>query len=149
MNSRGRKGGFTLIEVMLVLMILVGLAGLAVFAFSGRETAAKTDMTTFIIKKLGGFLDEYKVRIGHYPTEEEGGLQALVTRPQFEDEKVGARWYRLAEASQIKDAWDKPLKYEVVKNESGQDEARLTSNGPDGEEGTDDDIKSWSEDESS
>ena len=151
MNSRRRKSGFTLIEVMLVLMILAGLAALAVFALGGREESTKIDMTGIRIKKIMPLLGEYKLRIGHYPTEEEGGLQALVTKPgSLDDESGGKKWYKFAEASQLKDDWGADLKYELSEDSStGRSVPRVSSAGPDKQHDTDDDIKSWSEKEGS
>ena len=150
MNSRKRNGGFTLIEVMLVLMILAGLAALAVFAMGGRAESAKIDMTKIRVQRIMGFLGEYHVKFSHYPSEEEGGLQALVTKPgSLDDESGGKNWYKFAEASQLKDDWGSDLKYELVDDESSKQAPRVSSSGPDKEHGTDDDIKSWSEEEGS
>ena len=144
-QTRGKRRGFTLLEVMLVLLILGGLATLAVFTVGGRDKAAKGDMTGIRIKQLVGYLDQYKLRMGEYPTEEQGGLQALVTKPTFDDEKKGEKWYQFAKAEELKDAWDRDMKYELATDEAGNTVPRVTSSGADGEPDTADDIKSWTE----
>lgn len=138
MESRKRKRGFTLIEVMLVLMILTGLAALAVFAFGGREERAKTQMTTARMDKLLGYLNEYKLAVGTYP-EDDDGLDALVNEPDFDDDATSEKWLKLAESQELKDHWGNDIRYELVEVD-GKNKPRLKSNGPDGEEESDDDI---------
>ena len=138
MKSRKHKQGFTLIEVMLVLMILSGLAALAVFAFSGREERSKVQMTTARLDKLLGYLDEYKLAIGQYP-ENDDGLNALVTKPDFDTEAKAAKWYQMAKAEELKDGWGNTIRYELVEVD-GKMKPRVKSNGIDGQEDNDDDI---------
>jgi len=148
MRSCEERRGFTLIEIMLVLVILVGLASLAVFTLGGRQDKANRQMTEVRIQRVMSCLTEYKLALQHYPTEDEGGLQALVTRPSFDDEKMTQKWGGpYVSKGDLKDAWGNDFKYEIAEDESGGKTPRLTSNGSDGEEGTDDDVKSWSEDE--
>lgn len=134
MQSRKPARGFTLIEVMLVLMILAGLAALAVFAFSGREEQAKIRMTRIRMDKLLKYLNEYKMNIGKYPTADEG-LKVLVTKPEFEAGR-GENWCQLAERSELKDEWKNEFRYEL--DEDGK--PRIKSNGPDSQPDTEDDI---------
>ena len=148
MRSCERRRGFTLIEIMLVLVILVGLASLAVFTLGGRQDKANRQMTEVRIQKLMSYLTEYKLALQHYPTEDEGGLQALVTAPTLDDEKLAAKWAGpYASKPDLKDAWGNDFKYEIAEDDAGKKVPHLTSNGADGEEGTDDDVKSWSDEE--
>lgn len=140
MKSRKRRRGFTLIEVMLVLVILGGLAALGVFAIGGREDQANIMNTKARMDKLLQILDEYRTLVKSYPTEDQDGLQALITKPDFENEAHGENWCVLAKKSQLKDAWGNDIRYELVEDENGREVPRLMSNGPDGEEDTDDDI---------
>src|SRR5690606_16479945 len=78
-NTRTRRG-FTLLELLLVLVILAVLAALVVPKFTGRsqqarETAAKTDISNISLA-----LDSFEIDNGRLPTTEEG-LKALVTQP--------------------------------------------------------------------
>ena len=149
MRSRHTARGFTLIEVMLVLAILVGLVALGVFTMGGSREKAKRDMTQIRIQKVRSSLQRYLLDLDSYPTEEEGGLQALVNKPSYSDEKKGEKWAGpYAEASELKDDWGNDLKYELVEDEeTSRQVPRISSAGPDGEEGTDDDLKSWSDEE--
>lgn len=74
------KRGFTLMEILIVLAIiamLVGLIGTNIFA---RYNKAQKDTTAVQIKNVMMLLDQLKLDIGRYPTDDEG-LQILVTDP--------------------------------------------------------------------
>ncbi|MCD6364266.1 MAG: type II secretion system major pseudopilin GspG [Planctomycetes bacterium] len=147
-KSPRRRGGFTLIEVLLVLMILAGLAALAVTSLGGTRDKANIDMTKTRLQKILNDMERYYLDIKAYPTEEEGGLSAMITKPSFDDEKKSQNWAGpYLQKQELKDFWDNDLKYELVDDGSGRKVPHLSSNGPDGQEGTEDDIKSWSEDE--
>ena len=79
--NRTRQSGFTLIEVMVVIVILGVLAALIVPNVMGRGEKAKVDTTKIALKGVAGALDQYKLDNGHYPTAQEGGLGALVNKP--------------------------------------------------------------------
>ncbi len=83
MNKRKRQlerdlsSGFTLIEILLVVVIIGILAAVAVPRFSGRTEQAKTTAAKSSIAALGVALDMYEIDNGEYPSS----LQALVTQP--------------------------------------------------------------------
>ena len=85
MNRKRKHRGFTLIEVLLVLAILGMMAGIAIFAVGNIKEGAKIDITKVKLKSIDDALDTYSLHIGHYPTDEEGGLNALLTTPNFSD----------------------------------------------------------------
>jgi general secretion pathway protein G len=145
-RSQDRRG-FTLIEVMLVLVILAMLAGVAIFAFGNMGEGAKIDATKIKLKQIETALDAYNLAIGHYPSEEEGGLKALLTKPTFSDEKMGEKWRGPYLNADPKDEWGNAFTYEVVtgSTEAGAKPYKLSSNGPDKNPQTDDDIKNWSD----
>lgn len=128
---RTRRRGFTLLELLLVLVILLVLAGLVVPKFANRgeqarETAAKTDIET-----ISTALDTFEIDNGRYPTSEEG-LDALMQAPASLDNWNGPYLRR-----EPKDPWgnDYVYRYPGQKNRDGYD---LYSFGPDGREGNDD-----------
>ncbi len=150
MTSRTHRTrrGFTLIEVLLVIVILGLLAGVGIMAFSGIGEGAKVDTTKLKIDEVEGAIELYKTNIGHLPTEEEGGLTALREEPTFEDEKLAEKWRGPYLKEEPTDAWGNELNYrvETVESESGSREvARIWSSGPDGQSETEDDIKNWSD----
>jgi len=139
MRTRKQMRGFTLIEVMLVLVILGGLAALAVTTLGGSEDKSKIEITktkmNFALSRIG----LYKVAVGEYPSDDDG-LNALVTKPDFDNESKGEGWYELLKAADLKDAWGNELRYELGEDDKGKATPKVMSNGPDGDEDTDDDI---------
>ncbi len=79
MNSRRKKQeGFTLIEIMVVILILGLLATLVVQSLRGATDKAKRTKAMADIAELKTALDRYYIDIGSYPTGDQG-LNALVT----------------------------------------------------------------------
>jgi len=152
-NQRRRHSGFTLIEILLVLAILLMLATVAIVALSGTREGAKVDTTRLLIQEVENALETYNMHLSRYPSEEEGGLNALLTRPAFDDEKLAERWRGPYLKTEPRDSWARPLHYQVA--EAGTTETtpgakpiRIWSDGPDGQEGTADDIRNWNEEAS-
>lgn len=150
-QRRARNGGFTLIEVLLVIVIIGMLAGVLIFSLGDTQEGAAADLTRTKLKSLESYIQRYQLDMRHNPTEEEGGLEALIVQPAAADDGAAADRWRgpYAKSEQLVDAWGNPFTYEPA--EPGLDDAgaeyRLWSNGPDGESGTDDDIRNWSEDD--
>lgn len=149
--KRRRKSvpGFTLIEVLLVIVIIGMLATVLIVTIGGTREQARIDITQLTIQKIVGKIEQYNMRIGHYPTEAEGGLKALYIQPQYPDEKTAERWRKpFVKEKELKDAWDNVLNYETV-DAGGQAPAgvefKLWSNGPDKQSNTQDDIRNWSD----
>jgi general secretion pathway protein G len=145
---RSHAGGFTLIEILLVLAILLMLATVAIVAVGGIREGARVDTTKVLVQEVENALDTYSMQIGHYPTEEEGGLKALIEKPNFSDEKLAEKWRGPYIKTEARDSWNNALNYQVVTgsaSENGGKGYKLWSNGPDGQDGTDDDIKSWND----
>jgi general secretion pathway protein G len=133
----GKKAGFTLIELLLVLVILGVLAAIVVPKFSGRTEQARKTAAVSQIATFGTALDAYEVDMGSYP-QGKSGLSALVQQPR---EGSGWRGPYLQKEVPV-DPWGNPYIYECPgkNNTTGYD---LSSMGPDGRAGTDDDITSW------
>jgi general secretion pathway protein G len=75
------KRGFTLIEIMLVVIIIGILVAMIVPNIAGRsEQARKTAARTDIESNLSTALDLYRMDVGQYPTSEQG-LDALINQP--------------------------------------------------------------------
>ena len=79
-ERRRRQAGFTLIEIMVVMVIIGLLMALVGPNLIGRSEKAKTQAAAMQIERLGTVLDTFRLDVGRYPTTQEG-LQALVQRP--------------------------------------------------------------------
>jgi len=128
-----RSRGFTLIEIMVVIVILGILAGLVLPRFMGRTEEAKKIKAKMQIENLEAALKLYKLDTGIYPTTEQG-LEALVQKPATG--AVPGNWREggyLEKGKVPQDPWNRPYVYVSpgVKNKDFD----LKSLGGDGEEG--------------
>jgi general secretion pathway protein G len=128
-----RSGGFTLIEIMVVIVILGILAGLVLPRFMGRTEEAKKIKAKLQIENLEAALKLYKLDTGMYPTTEQG-LEALVQKPATG--AVPGNWREggyLEKGKVPQDPWNRPYVYVSpgIKNKDFD----LKSLGGDGEEG--------------
>ena len=150
-----RAAGFTLIEILLVIVIILLLAGaLVVFVAPQRESAEK-NTTKLLLNNIANALDLYRLNIGHYPTEDEGGLDALLKKPTFENERLGEKWAGpyVKPGTTLEDPWAHKLVYEPVDLTAFAGDTaskpslpyKLYSVGPDGQPDTEDDIKYMTE----
>ena len=127
------RRGFTLIELMVVIVILGLLAALVAPKFLKSGEEAKVTTTQVQMKNIEQALKLYKLHNSIYPTTEQG-LRALVEKPEVEP--VPRNWKGPYLDKVPKDAWGNDFIYV-----SDGKHFTLLSPGPDGEEGTDDDIK--------
>ncbi len=138
-NSRSARRGFTLLEVLLVLAILVILAGSVTFYFGRMQQNAYIDAAKSQIGIFEQVLDAYRLNVGSYPTTSQG-LEALRTPPS--DLRNPQKWQGpyIREAIPL-DPWGNPYQYELLDtNAMSLNPYKLASWGPDGIEGTEDDI---------
>lgn len=139
MSRFHRQLGFTLIEMLVVLVIIGLLAGLVGPKLFGKVDSSRAQTAQTQVKMLKGALESMRLDIGRYPTNEEG-LTLLNTLPK--DDKIRNRWRGpyLDEDVPL-DPWGAPYQYSVP-GLSGQPYA-LYSFGADGKpggEGTDADV---------
>jgi len=134
-----RQRGFTLIEVMVVIVILGVLAALVVPRIMSRPDEARVVAAKQDIATIMQALKLYKLDNRHYPSNAQG-LQALVERPA--GTPVAENWKRYLERLPV-DPWGQPYQY---LNPGLQGEVDVMSFGADGKaggEGFDADIGSW------
>src|SRR5690554_2531037 len=133
-----RASGFTLIEVMVVIVILGVLAALIVPNVMGRGEKAKVDTTEITLKSVAGALDQYKMDNGKFPSMQDGGLDALVNQPASAKNWLPGGYVK---GGYPKDSWDNDIQY-VIPGSEGRafDLYSFGADGQQGGEGTDADI---------
>lgn len=138
-----RRAGFTLIELLLVLVIVATLAALVAPRFIGQGTEAKIKAARGQIGHFESALKLFESEYGRFPTDDEG-LDALANPPAKDDGSENDTAY--LEKGVPTDPWGNAYGY---KN-PGEKNTRfvdLWSAGPDGQDGTDDDVGNWQADE--
>jgi|WetSurMetagenome_2_1015567.scaffolds.fasta_scaffold230219_2 general secretion pathway protein G len=132
--------------MVVVWSTILFLCGIALFASKGQQKKVRVDATIAKVRSIGQALDAYNMNIGHYPTIEEGGLRALLYRPDFADKDAISNWRGPYLTEEGRDGWGNKFNYQLANPgspESQQTPYLLWSNGPDGKEGTDDDVRNW------
>jgi general secretion pathway protein G len=139
----GPAAGFTLIEVLVVVIVLGLLAGLVGPRILGRVSEAKTATARTQIELLGLALDNYRLDNGRYPTTEQG-LSALQDRPVRDPVPPSWRGPYLKKAIPA-DPWGRPYEYRSPGEHSptGYDLWTLGRDGQEGGEADDADVTSW------
>ena len=132
-----RQSGFTLLEMLVVLVIIGLLAGLVGPRLFGRVDTSKVQATEAQIKMLRGAIDTYRLDVGVLP-DATVGLKALTTPP----DSVRARWKGpYMEDALPADPWGNPYQY-AVPGADGRPYAlySLGADGKRGGEGVDADV---------
>lgn len=125
MHNRNKKNGFSLIELMIVIVILGLLAAMVMPSLTGKGEEAKRDLVCVQMKSVyDGALDMYKIKNSVYPSTEEGLKLLTKTDSYFKDAKMP------------KDSWGKEF---IYLNNDGDIE--LISLGADKKEGGKDEGK--------
>jgi len=143
MKKLKNRGGFTLIEIMVVIVILAMLAALVGPRLMGRTDDAKVKTTGIQLKGMESALKLYKLDNGSYPSTEQG-LGALVTKPTV---GVIPKSYKdggyLESKTVPKDAWGNDYLYVSPGEHGDYDLFSYGADGAKGGEGKNADITSW------
>lgn len=137
-SPAGHRDAFTLMEVLLVLMILVVLGSMAVGIFGGTQERALKDAARSQVSLFKNAIELYKFHTKKYP----GSLDDLVNQPT--DSNMSERWegpYLNVTTIPI-DQWDNPYRL-AVPGKHNPNSFDVWSVGPDGQDGTEDDIGNW------
>lgn len=138
-HASPRSSGFTLMEMLLVLGIIALLVGMGTYMMVNVLGDAEEGKVQADIQALHASLIRYRTAGGAYPTTEQG-LEALVSQPTG-----GPRprsWRQLLRPEALVDPWGNPYQYRRP-GRHNPDTYDIFSMGPDGTEGTADDIGNW------
>ena len=139
----GNQRGFTLIELMVVIVILGILAGLIVPRIMGRPEEARRMKARVQLESIETALKLYKLDNGFYPTTEQG-LEALISPPQ--SDPVPGSWRKggyLEKSGVGKDPWKRPYVYLSPGVHGDFDIISYGADGVPGGEDENQDINSW------
>lgn len=148
-TRHARSAGFTLIEILLVIVIILLLASALVVFVLPQQEGAEKNTTKLMLNQVATALDTYRLNLGRYPTDEEGGLNALLVKPTFENPRLGEKWQGpyLKPGTRLEDPWGHKISYELVDRTMVDDQTqagppyKLYSVGPDGQPDTEDDVR--------
>jgi general secretion pathway protein G len=126
-----RAAGFTLLEMLVVLVIIGLIASLVGPQLMSRVDTSKVTAADTQVRMLKSSLDTMRLDIGRYPTKDEG-LALLVTPPK--DERVAPKWQGpyLSENTVPLDPWGNPYQYDTL---PGTTNVYIYSFGADGQAG--------------
>jgi general secretion pathway protein G len=132
-NTKRTRRGFTMVELMAVLIILGLLAAVVVRNFVGATDKARVTTTKANLKLLHNAVNQFKMDTTRFPTEDEG-LQALIEQPSDAENWPPGGY--LESTDLPKDGWGRDFIYQLLP-ESGKPFV-IISLGADGEEGGED-----------
>ncbi|OVE76174.1 hypothetical protein BVX97_01935 [bacterium E08(2017)] len=120
------KAGFTLVEILLVMVIIGVLAGVVVVSFGGRSTEARINATRSSISAVCLAIDAYEIEVGKYPSSLQDLTVSIDGRPPYIKGGVPV------------DSWGNTM----TLDNAGTGNYLVKSAGPDGQMGSEDDITS-------
>lgn len=141
-----RRGGFTLLEILVVVAIIALLAAFVVPSFLNTQARQEIKLTESLVGHSGPIasaVDTFRLEVGRYPKE----LAELTQKPDDEEEAKKWNGPYLKDPNSLKDPWGGEIQYkrgdDGAVNEGSYD---LWSNGPDKQDGSDDDISNFKKD---
>lgn len=138
-NALRSAGGFTLVELLVVIIILGLLAGLVGPRLFGRVGQSRHATARAQIELLGAALDQYRLDVGSYPASAVG-LNALVQNPNVPN------WNGpyLKKNAVPADPWGRPYQYKCCPGDHGDHDVwSVGADGAPGGEGESADVTSW------
>lgn len=133
------EAGYTLTELLVVMVILVLLVGLVAPRVIGYLGGARSDTARIQMSNIEASLDLFMIDVGRYPSGSEG-LQALVSQPEGVDSWGGPY---LRKESGLTDPWGQIYRYEAPGQHGDYDLFSLGADQAEGGEDEDADITSW------
>ncbi|VVO38248.1 type II secretion system major pseudopilin GspG [Pseudomonas fluorescens] len=137
-NARRQQSGFTLLELLVVLVVLGLLAGIVAPKYFAQLGRSEAKVAKAQIEGLGKALDLYRLELGHYPNGEQG-LAALNIAPSDEPRWTGP--YLQKKIPQ--DPWGRNYIYRFPGENGDYDLLSMGKDGQPGGEGENAEITSW------
>jgi general secretion pathway protein G len=135
-----RPEGFTLLEIMVVVIIIGVLAATIIPQFMGTTHDAKVSAAKSDVAQLESAMERFNLHMDRYPTMDQG-LKVLVEAPAGEDKKWRGPYIKVLR----QDPWGNPYQYRVpgIHHSSTFDVWSRGADGQDGGEGPSADIGNW------
>jgi general secretion pathway protein G len=134
----GRASGFTLLELLVVIVVIGLLTGLVAPRYFDQIGKSNTKIARAQIDSFEKALDQYRLDVGAYPTAEQG-LQALFVRPESVEKWQGPYLKKPAPA----DPWGRPYRYKYPGERGDYDLVSLGADGQPGGTGENVDVSNW------
>jgi general secretion pathway protein G len=138
-TTQRSHSGFTLLELLVVVVIIGLLAGLVAPRYFNQVEKSHTRIAKAQIDSLEKALDQYRLDVGSYPTTEQG-LQALFIKPGNLERWQGPYLKKAVPP----DPWGRPYRYKSPGDHSDYDLYSLGNDGQPGGSGEAADVNSWS-----
>ena len=138
MQKFGKETGFTLLELLVVIVIIGLLAGYVAPRYFAQVGKSEVKVAQAQIDGLGKALDQYRLDVGHYPATEQG-LAALMTRPPNEPKWDGPYLKKAVPP----DPWGKPYNYRFPGEHGDYDIFSYGKDGQPGGSGENADLGNW------
>ncbi len=138
MNSHHTRKGFTLIEVLVVIVILAALAAYIAPTIKNKLGTANVNMARGNMAQIENALSTFLLDCARYPDDTEG-FEVLLTPPADVEDKWKGPYIK---ASQLLDPWNNPYQYmaQGIKNPGSYDIISFGADGTEGGEGDNADI---------
>ena len=138
-TDRRHQAGFTLVELLVVLIILGLIAAFAAPQVIKYVGGAKSDSANIQVERLSSVLDLYRLQVGRYPSDDEG-LDALMEAPADAPNWDGPY---LKKADSLIDPWGRQYLYRFPGEHGEFDLYTLGADDQEGGEGENRDLTSW------
>ena len=140
MHTQSRRRGFTILELLIVIGILLAIGSLVAVNVLGASEKADLKLARAQLQAFEGALEQFRVEMKRWPTEEEG-LAVLWSKEALASDEDQARYGGpYLKEPKPKDAWGNVWVFRVPSTILEGANFDIVSNGPDGQEGTEDDI---------
>ena len=140
MRSQPRRRGFTILELLIVIGILLAIGSLVAVNVLGASEKADLKLARAQLQAFETAIEQFRVEMKRWPSEEEG-LAVLWSKDALANDDDKSRWGGpYLKEPKPKDAWGSPWIFRAPSTIIEGANFDIVSNGPDGQEGTEDDI---------